>query len=135
MPAEKHDIKTEADVKRMVDSFYDLVNKDELLSPVFNAHANVNWETHLPIMYKFWGSILLGTASYQGQPFPKHVFLPVNKQHFDRWISLFIQNLDELFEGEVTETAKARALNIARIFQLKMGLLPPDNNPFNLVEK
>ena len=32
MNTEKHDILTEADVKRMVDSFYDLVNKDELLS-------------------------------------------------------------------------------------------------------
>ncbi|HSI89691.1 MAG TPA: group III truncated hemoglobin [Adhaeribacter sp.] len=135
MNNQKTDIRNEADVKRLVDTFYDLVNQDELLSPVFNGHAHVDWETHLPIMYKFWGSLLLGTANYFGQPFPKHVFLPVDKTHFERWIELFLKNVDAQFEGEVAEAAKARGLNMARVFQLKMGLIPRGDSPFYLVEK
>lgn len=135
MTTEKPDIRTEEEIKKMVDAFYDLVNQDDLLSPVFNGHAHVNWETHLPIMYKFWSSILLGSLSYSGQPFPKHAFLPVQKEHFDRWMELFVKNIDNLFEGEIAEMSKARALNMARVFQLKMGLIPRGDNPFYLVEK
>lgn len=131
----KTDIRHEEDIKYMVDSFYDLVNQDPMLSPVFNDHAQVNWAHHLPIMYRFWSSILLGTSSYNGQPFPKHAFLPVQKEHFDRWMVLFVQNIDALFEGPIAEMSKARAVNMARVFQLKMGLIPRGDNPFYLVEK
>lgn len=130
----KPDITTEADIKLLVDSSYNKVNQDARLSAVFNDHSKVDWEKHLPIMYRFWSSILLGSASYNGQPFPKHAFLPVEKAHFDRWMELFVENVEEQFEGPIAEMSKARALNMARVFQLKLGLLnrPPD--PFNLVE-
>ena len=129
------DITTEADVKHLVDAFYDKVNRDALLSPVFNDHARVDWDKHLPVMYRFWSSLLLGSSSYYGQPFPKHAFLPVQKEHFDRWMELFVKNIDDLFEGEIAEMSKARALNMARVFQLKMGLIPRGDNQFYLVEK
>ena len=117
------DITTEADVKHLVDTFYDKVNQDALLAPVFNEHARVNWEKHLPIMYRFWSSILLGTASYNGQPFPKHAFLPVNQEHFARWLQLFYETITENFRGPVAEEAKWRAANIARIFSNKIRII------------
>ncbi len=117
------DINTEADIKHLVDTFYDKVNTDALLSPIFNEHAQVNWEKHLPIMYRFWSSILLGTATYDGQPFPKHAFLPVNQTHFAQWLQLFYQTLDENFQGPVAEEAKLRAANIARIFNNKIQII------------
>lgn len=66
----KKDIEDEADIKLLVDTFYDSVNQDELLSPVFNGFAQVNWAHHLPAMYNFWSSVLFGTMAYKGQPFP-----------------------------------------------------------------
>ena len=117
------DITTEADVKHLVDTFYDKVNQDSLLAPIFNGHAAVNWEKHLPIMYRFWSSILLGTATYNGQPFPKHAFLPVNQTHFAQWLFLFHQTLTENFRGPVAEEAKLRAANIARIFWNKIKII------------
>jgi hemoglobin len=123
MKAEKPDITTETDIKLLVDSFYGKVNRDSLLSPIFNGHANVNWETHLSIMYRFWGSILLGTASYSGQPFPKHAFLPVGPEHFAQWLFLFHETLTENFKGPVAEEAKLRAANIARIFLNKINAI------------
>jgi len=119
----KKEIENEADIKLLVDTFYENVNQDELLEPVFNGFAQVDWESHLPTMYKFWSSLLLGTSTYRGQPFPKHLRLPVESKHFNRWISLFLLTVDSLFEGAKAEEAKQKAANIAHIFQMRMGLL------------
>jgi hemoglobin len=117
------DITTEADIKLLVDSFYERVNADALLAPVFNDFAGVNWASHLPTMYTFWSSVLLGTASYHGRPFPKHLALPVGREHFDRWLEIFTGTVDALFEGEKAEEAKMRGYSIAQVFQYRMGLL------------
>ncbi|CAA9277358.1 MAG: hypothetical protein AVDCRST_MAG95-3088 [uncultured Adhaeribacter sp.] len=117
------DISTEADIKKLVDRFYDKVNHDTLLSPIFNEHSQVNWANHLPVMYRFWSSILLGTYTYEGQPFPKHAFLPVNQTHFAQWLRLFYETITENFRGPVAEEAKLRAANIARIFSNKIRLI------------
>lgn len=114
------DIQTEADIQTLVDRFYDKVNQDELLGPIFNEVAAVHWEAHLPTMYDFWSSILLGTARYKGRPFPKHMTLPVSKPHFQRWLQLFYQTVAENFAGSKAEEAKVKALNIATMFEYRM---------------
>ncbi|WP_242920826.1 group III truncated hemoglobin [Pontibacter liquoris] len=119
----KKDIANEADIKLLVDTFYDAVNQDELLAPIFNDLAQVNWAKHLPVMYKFWSSVLLGTMAYKGQPFPKHLVLPLEQLHFARWVSLFTRTVDDLFEGTKASEIKQKAGSIAYIFQMKMGLL------------
>ena len=119
----KQEIKTTEQVKELVDKFYEKVNADNLLSPVFNSEAKVNWEAHLPKMYKFWGTQLIGTGDYSGRPFPPHEELHIYKEHFERWIALFLETVNENFIGEVAEIAKEKARNIAAIFQHKLGLL------------
>ncbi|OON66237.1 group III truncated hemoglobin [Hymenobacter sp. CRA2] len=114
------DISTETDIRTLVDRFYDKVNQDELLGPVFNEIAAVHWEAHLPIMYDFWSSILLGTARYKGRPFPKHLALPIEKAHFQRWLQLFYQTVVENFAGAKAEEVKVKALNIATMFEYRM---------------
>ncbi len=115
------DIETQDDIKLLVDSFYKRVNDDELLGPVFNNVAKVNWEKHLPKMYQFWGTQLIGTMDYVGAPFPPHAKLPITKKHFDRWLSLFIINVDMHFSGATANVAKQKAKNIAKVFQLKLA--------------
>lgn len=119
----KQDIVTPADVRQLVDRFYDKVQADNKLGPVFNDVAQVNWEQHLPIMYTFWENLLLGTARYSGRPFPKHAPLPLDPSHFLQWINLFESTVNENFEGEKAEEAKGRARAIALVFMGKMGLL------------
>src|SRR3569832_307509 len=87
------DVQTEQDVRVLVDSFYLKVQRDELLSPIFNA-AGVNWQTHLPTMYQFWGSLLFRTNDYPGRPWPKHAVLPVTQAHFARLLALYCQTVD-----------------------------------------
>lgn len=117
------EIETPAEIKELVDAFYDKVNQDTLLSPVFNEFAGVDWEKHLPVMYSFWGSMLLGDFSYKGNPFLKHIPLPIEKAHFDRWLELFMETIDEHFIGEKAIEARQRAQSIAGIFQYKLAML------------
>lgn len=122
-PITQKNIEGFKDVKLLVDSFYKKVNEDSVLSPIFNDFAKVDWEHHLPTMYNFWDSILFGSMTYKGQPFPKHAALPVTAQHFDHWVTLFIETVDELFTGPKAEEVKQRAFLISQTFQAKLGLL------------
>jgi hemoglobin len=126
MTDHKSDITTEADVVKMVDTFYARVQEDELLSYVFNDFAKVDWPRHLPTMYAFWKSLLLNIPGYKGSPFAAHVKLPIDKSHFNRWLQLFTENVDEHFEGKVAEEAKQRARSIAGIFQHKLEFIKKD---------
>ena len=115
----KPDIQSPADIEQMVHSFYAKVNEDEKLSAIFNDFAKVNWDTHLPKMVRFWNTLIFGAMSYKGSPFDVHIPLPIDKSHFDRWLELFDQNLDEQFEGPKTEEIKTRAKAIGWTFQSK----------------
>jgi hemoglobin len=116
----KPDITSREDIKLLVDSFYDKVKVDGLIGPVF---SHVDWPHHLPIMYNFWSSMLLGDQSYRGNPFQKHLPLPIQPRHFERWLQLFRQTVDEHFAGDKASEVKSRAESIAGIFQSRMGLL------------
>lgn len=117
------DLETPQDVRKLVDAFYDKVNRDELLAPIFNETADVDWTEHLPKMYSFWESLLFRTGNYQGAPFPKHAVLPVEQAHFERWLTLFVETVDENFAGEKSEQAKNSAVCIADTFAQRMGVL------------
>lgn len=121
----KKDIATEADVKLLVDSFYAQVMKDDVIGFIFKDVAKISMDTHMPIMCKFWGTILLDTNDYQGNPMTKHFDL--NKktallpEHFVRWKALWFKTLEDLFEGERANEAKTRAKTIAYLMESKMN--------------
>jgi len=117
---EKKDILSLEDIKLLVDTFYDKVRKDELIGPVFNDKIQDRWPEHLAKMYTFWQTVLLGEHTYFGSPFPPHAQLPVEKEHFETWLALFSQTLDELFTGEVAKEAIWRANKMAEMFQYKI---------------
>jgi hemoglobin len=118
--AEKSDIVTRKDIITLVDAFYAKVKSDDLLGPVF---GHVNWPNHLPVMYNFWSSMLLGEMTYRGNPLQSHLDLPIESAHFSQWLKLFEATLDEHFSGEKAEETRTRARAIAGVFQHKMGLL------------
>lgn len=114
------DILVRADIKTLVDNFYDKVKADAVIGPLF---SHVNWPHHLPIMYDFWSSMLLGDQTYRGNPLQKHLPLPLQREHFEIWLRLFTETVNENFEGDKAEEVKMRAQSIAGIFQVKMGLM------------
>ena len=120
----KKDISGPEDIRNLVDSFYEKVRRDPALGPIFNDIAQVDWEHHLPKMYAFWGNVLLQKGEYNGNPMATHLELnaltPLTKAHFDRWLQLFRETIDEHFEGDVAERARQRSLSIATIMQMKI---------------
>jgi hemoglobin len=115
------DICTHDDTVMLVDTFYEKVNRDDLLGPIFNEVADVDWAAHLPTMYRFWESMLFGAGSYDGARFPKRAVLPVQQTHFERWLSLFAQAGSEIFLEPKSDEAKSRAVCIADTFAQRMG--------------
>lgn len=117
------DISSEADIKQLVDSFYQKVQKNEALNHVFNHVAKIDWDHHLPKMYAFWSSIIFGSASYKGNPMEVHKNLhahfPLTKELFDDWLALFLENLDTQFTGENALKASNSARSIAMVLQTK----------------
>ena len=116
------------DIKKLVDTFYEKVRKDDLIGPIFNEKIQDRWPRHLEKMYTFWQTVLLGEHTYFGSPFPPHANLPVSHQHFEKWMELFKQTLDELFTGTIAEDAKWRAAKIAEMFESNIEYYK--NRPF-----
>lgn len=121
------DILTLEDVKLLVDDFYNKVQQNEILAPIFNNVIGGNWPKHLEKMYGFWQTLLLDVQAYSGSPFLKHAKLLISAAHFDIWIGLFNQTVEEHFEGEKATEAKWRAARMSEMFQFKMDYYK--NNP------
>src|SRR5688500_15358355 len=99
MVTAKREIKTREDIVLLVDTFYSKVKDDELIGPIFTDVAQIDWQHHLPKMYDFWTTQLIGPPSYEGRPFPPHMKLSLEREHFQRWLKLFSATVDELFIG------------------------------------
>lgn len=118
-----NDIKTTQDIQLLVNTFYDKVKTSEI-GFFFNDVVNVNWEKHLPKMYIFWESVLFATVKFDGNPmgahFPINEKVAMEKHHFNTWLKLWKETVNELFAGEIAESAKNKAENIANLMSYKM---------------
>ena len=109
----KKDIESIDDIKKLVNIFYDKIRLNDLLGPVFNHVIKDNWPEHLEKMVRFWQTILLYEHTYSGTPFPPHAKLPIEKIHFETWVALFQNTVDDLFVGE-------KGLKELRLYMLEM---------------
>jgi hemoglobin len=120
-----HDILGEADIRLLVDSFYDKVRKDKLLSPIFDQIIGDNWEHHLPVMYTFWNNVIFHQGGYKGNPMLVHQrihqIFPLKKPAFERWLNLWKATVQELFVGPQADNVIQRAESIAGIMQQKLA--------------
>ena len=128
MKIERHDIENRGDIEKLINSFYDKVKRDEVIGFIFNDVAKVNWEKHLPVMYGFWENIIFFKNTYNGNPMLVHIHLneiiKLRKEHFERWLQLLTNTVDELFEGEKAALAKEKAISIATIMKTKIAGTP-----------
>lgn len=109
-------------IKLLVDTFYSKIRKDELLKDIFNDIIQDRWPAHLEKMYRFWQTVLLEEYTYQGSPFLPHATLPVQKIHFDRWLTLFNETIDEHFKGDKADRAKWQGERMAIMFLSKIEM-------------
>lgn len=106
-------------IDRLVRAFYGKVRQDEVLAPVFDTKI-ADWEPHLLRMCEFWSSVALMTGVYHGSPMEKHLPLPVDARHFDRWLQLFRQAAHEVCPAVAAAHFIERAERIAQ--SLEMGI-------------
>lgn len=113
------DLDSPEDIAELVRRFYADVAQDDLLGPMFNDVAQVDWSEHLPKLTAFWCRALLGLPGYAGNPFQAHshindlqAFTPA---HFERWLALFHETLDLGWVGPRADRAAELADNVARV--------------------
>lgn len=119
-------LESREDIELLVNSFYNKVVKDETIGFFFKDVIKVDWDKHLPKMYSFWESILFGQMSYKGNPMAVH--FPINqmeameKKHFEKWLELWKQTIEENFTGQNASMAIAKSENIANLMAYKMEM-------------
>jgi hemoglobin len=116
MTSESHD-----QISRLVELFYSRVQQDDLIGPVFDRVVR-NWDHHHDTLTNFWSTQLLGDGTYQGNGFVAHQHLPLEEQHFDRWLSLWECAATEVLPPDLARRAIGRARHMAT--QYKVGMLP-----------
>ena len=123
----KTDITNRADLDKLIETFYGRVFADGQIGPFFTQVARVTPETHFLLLADFWETVLLGKNLYHQNVIQKHVELnkkrPLEPHHFERWLSLFVTTVDELFAGPVAEQAKIRARSMATVLRVKIHTL------------
>jgi len=109
----------EALIEKVVRRFYAQIQKDALLAPIFHEKIH-DWEPHLQQMCAFWSSVMLKSKQYQGRPMPKHVTLPIDAHHFDRWLEVFGQTVNDLCDEKIAAIFLDKATTIAK--SIEMGV-------------
>ena len=104
-------------IARLVDAFYDRVRIDPLIGQVFNERIS-DWAPHLEQMRLFWSSVALMSGAYHGRPMLKHLPLPVDARHFDRWLELFEATAAEVCPPAAAAHFIERARRIAESLEL-----------------
>jgi hemoglobin len=111
---------TEEQIGRLVHRFYGRVRGDDLLGPIFNGQIQ-DWDHHLGKLTDFWSSVVLRTRRYEGRPMRPHLMLPLEDQHFDRWLQLFEATAHDELPPEAAAVFVQRARMIADSFEFGIG--------------
>lgn len=111
------DIAGREDILRLVEAFYTRAFADELIGHIFTDVVHMDLPRHMPIMADFWQTVLFKAGLYSRNAlqihFDIHAMEPLALEHFNRWLHLWTNTVDELFSGEKAEMAKVQAHLIA----------------------
>lgn len=108
------------DINLLVNSFYSKIRVNNVLGPIFNKHISENeWMHHIEKLTDFWETNLFGKPVFKGNPTQKHILVDYNlnntisQEHFNTWLRIWFETIDELFIGEMAERAKIAAKKMA----------------------
>jgi len=122
--SKKKDIQSRADIELLIRSFYNKALVDEQIAFIFTDIAKINLDVHFPHLFDFWENILLKPNGYKRDVMKAHLDLNIKvaltAEHFQQWLKLFHETVDELFEGEKANAAKNKATSIATVMQVKL---------------
>lgn len=112
----------DATLARLVDAFYDRVQADAELGPVF-ARAVHDWPSHKALLVAFWSSVALGTRRYRGNPMAVHRGVAgIDAAHFERWLALWRRTAADVLAPDAAAVMVAHAERIGRSLRDGLGL-------------
>ncbi|MEZ5382577.1 MAG: group III truncated hemoglobin [Microthrixaceae bacterium] len=135
-PRPRCDLASRAQVHDLVVDFYREIVFDDVLAPIFEEVAEVDWAAHIPRLIDYWCRILFGTMDYAGAVSAAHRHLhqksAIGPEHCDRWHELWVAAVDRAAVGPTAEHAKAHAATLMagmarHIFGY--GWTPPSGRP------
>lgn len=111
----KRELSSLGAITALVDAFYAKVVADDVLGPVFE---DIDLPRHKPKIYAYWRRMLLGEHdAYRRNMIARHQALharqPLQHRHFERWLTLFLDTVDERFRGTTADRARHLASTIA----------------------
>ncbi len=112
----KTDILSPTDVTKLIKTFYDKL----LVSSIKHHFVHLNLKEHLPRVDSFWNATLFPEHAYAQNLMERHFHLNLKNEDFKVWLQLFLETVDEFYNGENAEITKNRASSIAYIMQKKL---------------
>jgi hemoglobin len=123
------DIESREDIDVVMRVFYERALADDVIGYIFTDVAKLDLEHHLPVIGDFWETMLFQTGNYAKHgrnPIEVHKALHLrsnlSREHFNRWLGIFVESVDGEFVGERAEFLKMRANSIALRMQDSLAL-------------
>jgi hemoglobin len=111
------DLRTRDDVDALLRRFYGRAFHDDLLAEPFADLCSRGLDEHLPVMCDFWETVLFRAGLYRRNALHAHRHLhhqtPLAANHFVRWLGLWNNTIDQMYQGPIAEHAKIQAARIA----------------------
>lgn len=126
------DLQNREDVAFVVNTFYDLVRKDEMLGPIFNKIIT-DWPSHLHKITLFWDQVLFDTRLYAGNPRIAHIEADkqvdhsIDISHFGKWLFYWINVINENFVGPRADLLIDRARRMQTVLYVNVFKNKPEN--------
>jgi hemoglobin len=119
-----NDIQNRDDLTVLMKSFYSKALTDELIGHYFTEVIALNMEEHIDRIVDFWESVVFEKGNYRGDVLTAHEKLhevsPFKDEYFKRWVSLFKETVDDLYEGAKATLIKQRGESIATVMNIKL---------------
>ena len=120
----QRDLLGRTEVHDLVVAFYREIAFDDLLAPVFEEVAEVDWASHIPRLIDYWCRVLFGHPGYDGWLLGAHQHVhqlqAFEPELFDRWYLLWKESVDRTWAGPNAERAKAHAAHIAGVLARRL---------------
>jgi hemoglobin len=122
------DIENKEDIAFLMNEFYSKMLNDDEIGYIFTDVAHLDLEKHLPSLTNFWENMLLNPNGYKKNVMDIHFQLN-NKEkllpiHFNRWLELLAETVNEHYKGEKAQRMLNSANSIAGVMQFKLKTHP-----------
>ncbi len=122
----QQDLDSRSEIHDFVVRFYREIAFDDLLGPIFEDVAEVDWTSHIPKLISYWCRVLLGEPGYDGWFLGAHrrvhALEAFEAGFFDRWLSRFVGAVDAEWVGPKAEMAKHHAVRLAKVLARQLDV-------------